>query len=82
MEPEDPVEENIYEMDKKERARRGIGLLPENLGDALEELNQDRVLQDALGRTFYERFLEIKTKEWRDFNTAVHEWERKKYIDV
>jgi len=82
IEPEEPVEENIYEMDTKERVEKGIELLPENLGDALKELSKDKVIQDALGRAFYEKFLEIKTKEWRDFNTTVHDWERKKYIDV
>jgi len=82
IEPREPVEENIYEMDAEERLKRGIELLPENLGDALRELSKDKVIQDALGHAFYEKFLEAKTKEWRDFNTAVHEWERKKYIDV
>lgn len=82
IEPEEPVEENIYEMDAKERVEKGIELLPENLGDALKELSKDKVIQNALGHAFYEKFLEIKTKEWRDFNTTVHDWERKKYIDV
>ena len=82
IEAKEPVEENIYEMNAEERRKRGIELLPENLGDALRELSRDKVIQDALGPAFYEKFLEIKSKEWRDFNTAVHEWERKKYIDV
>jgi len=82
LEPEEPVEENIYEMDAKERVRRGIELLPENLGDALKELSKDKVVQDVLGHALYEKFLEVKTKEWRDYNTAVHDWERKRYIDV
>jgi glutamine synthetase len=78
----EPVEEDIYEMDAKQRDKRGIGLLPGNLGEALAELSKDKVLQDALGHAFYEKFVEIKTREWRDFNTTVHEWERKKYLDV
>jgi len=82
IEPEEPVEENIYEMNAKERVEEGIELLPENLGDALKELSKDKVMQDALGQAFYKKFLEIKTKEWRDYNTAVHDWERKKYMDV
>jgi glutamine synthetase len=82
LDPPEPVEENIYEMSEKERVRRGIELLPESLEDALEELSRDQVIRDALGHTFYEKFLEIKTKEWRDFNHAVHEWERNRYIDV
>jgi glutamine synthetase len=82
LEPEDPIEENIYSMDAEERRKRGVGLLPGNLGEALEEFAKDKVLQDTLGRKFCERFVEIKSREWRDFNTVVHEWERKRYMDV
>jgi len=82
IEPPEPVEEDIYEMSKKERVKRGIEVLPENLGDALRELSKDKCIQDALGHAFCEKFLELKTKEWRDFNVTVHEWERKKYLDV
>jgi len=78
----DPVEEDIYEMSEKERSKRGIEVLPGNLGDALRELSGDKCIQEALGLTFCQKFLEIKTKEWRDFNVAVHEWERTRYLDV
>jgi len=82
IEPPKPVEEDIYKMSREERVKRGIEMLPENLGDALRELSKDKCIQDALGHTFCEKFLELKTKEWRDFNVTVHEWERKKYLDV
>lgn len=82
IDPPEAVEEDIYEMSREERVKRGIEVLPENLGDALRELSKDRCIQDALGHAFCEKFLELKTKEWRDFNVTVHEWERKKYLDV
>jgi glutamine synthetase len=78
----EPVEEDIYEMSEKERVERGIGVLPENLGEALQEFSKDRWLRDSLGQAFCDKYLELKTKEWRDFNSTVHEWERKKYLDV
>lgn len=78
----EPVEEDIYRMSEKERDRKGIGVLPETLGDALNEFSSDQCLQNALGKMFCEKFLELKTKEWRDYNHTVHEWERKKYLDV
>jgi glutamine synthetase len=80
--PPDPVEEDVYQMSEKERAKRGIDVLPGNLGDALNEFSMDDYLQDSLGRAFCERFLQLKTKEWKDFNLTVHDWERKKYLDV
>jgi glutamine synthetase len=80
--PPDPVEEDIYEMSEKQRDERGIDVLPGNLGDALNEFSKDKYLQDALGQAFCDKFLQLKTKEWRMFNSTVHEWERKKYLDV
>jgi glutamine synthetase len=78
----EPVEENIYEMSDKQRAEKGIDVLPGNLGDALNEFSKDNYLQDALGQAFCSKFLQLKTKEWREFSFTVHEWERKKYLDV
>lgn len=78
----EPVEEDIYEMSEEERAEKGIEVLPGNLGDALREFSKDKCLRDALGHAFCDKFLELKSKEWKDFNCTVHEWERKKYLDV
>lgn len=82
LKPLEPIEENIYDMGEKERVKRAIEVLPGNLGDALREISSDIFFQEALGPKFVEKFLEIKQKEWKDFSVFVHEWERKKYLDV
>lgn len=82
IELSEAVEEDIYAMSEKQRNERGIEVLPGNLGEALNELAKDKHLQDALGRAFYEKFVQLKTREWKDFNLTVHEWERKRYLDV
>lgn len=82
LEPPQPVEEDIYKMSLQERTKRGIAVLPGTLGEAVEEFSKDRYLQKALGRKFCEKFIELKTREWREYNVTVHEWERKKYLDV
>ncbi len=82
IEPPSPTEEDVYHMTGEQRAKAGIDVLPGNLGEALDELAKDKYLLDSLGREFCEKFVQTKTKEWRDFNTTVHEWERKKYLDV
>jgi glutamine synthetase len=81
-EPPEPVEEDIYAMSEKQRAAKGIEVLPENLGEALNALSKDKYLQEKLGRAFCDRFIQIRTKEWKDFNRTVHEWERKKYLEL
>ncbi len=80
--PPKATEEDVYRMDAKEREANGIGVLPANLGEALDALTRDKYLRESLGRRFCDKFLQIKSKEWREFNTTVHEWERKKYLDV
>ncbi|MFX0185184.1 MAG: glutamine synthetase, partial [Candidatus Hodarchaeota archaeon] len=82
LDPPPPVEDNIYEMSEQERFKRGIEILPGNLGEALKKLSQDTYLKKCLGTIFYDKYLEIKRKEWKEFCVYVHEWERKKYLDV
>ncbi len=82
IDPPSPTEEDVYHMSKEERKERGIDVLPASLGEALDEFDRDKCLRESLGRKFCDKFLQIKRKEWRDFNTTVHEWERKKYLDV
>jgi glutamine synthetase len=82
VKPPRPTEEDVYHMTAEERAAKGIDVLPGNLGEALDELEKDRFLRNSLGKRFIDKFLQIKRREWKDFNTTVHEWERKKYLDV
>ena len=82
IDPPHPTEEDVYHMTEEERTKKGIGVLPATLGEALDEFAKDRCIRESLGRKFCDKFLEIKRREWRDFNTSVHEWERKKYLDV
>ncbi|MFX1253210.1 MAG: type I glutamate--ammonia ligase [Promethearchaeota archaeon] len=82
LEPMNPIEDDIYEMSPTKRVERGIEVLPGNLGEALKELSSNTCLKEGLGHKFFNKYLELKSKEWKDFNVTVHEWERKKYLDV
>ncbi len=80
IEPPPSVDQNIYEMSQEELARLGIGCLPGSLGEALDELRKDTVIQEALGPHIYEKFLTAKTLEWEEYRIQVHPWERKMYL--
>jgi len=82
LDPPAPVEEDIYRMNEKQRAENGIATLPGSLGEALEEFNADDYLRQALGSAFCDRFIALRRKEWDEFSRTVHDWERKKYLDV
>lgn len=79
--PPDPVEENIYELTKAERAERGIRSLPADLAEALEALKRDAVVQAALGEHILERYLEAKEREIHEYRIAVTPWEIERYLE-
>jgi len=77
----EPIEENLYSFDESELAKRQITTLPGSLGEALEELKRDEVVQEALGAHVYERFLEAKTIEWNEYRMYVSPWELDRYLE-
>jgi len=64
--PPDPVNKNIFTMSFRERRKYRIDELPRDLHEALEMLEKDDVIRDALGPHIYERFIEAKREEWQD----------------
>ncbi len=78
--PPPSVDQNIYEMSEQELQDMGIGCLPGSLGEALEELKKDTLIQDALGPHIYEKFVTAKTLEWNEYRIQVHAWERNRYL--
>ncbi len=80
--PPDPVHKNIFEMSFRERRRFRIDELPRDLREALESLEKDRVIRDALGEHIYERFVEAKAGEWEESLAQVSSWELDRYLSV
>ena len=77
-----PVEEGLYTMDEAARMRRGIGLLPATLGEALAALQSDEVILNALGPQIAAWFMEAKSREWTEYRRQVHPWELERYLPV
>lgn len=80
--PPEPVNRNIYVMDKQERMEAGILDLPETLKEAIEYMLKDEVITSALGSHAVAHFVEAKTIEWDMFRTQVHPWEREQYLTM
>jgi len=55
--------------------------LPATLGEALEELNWDPVVREALGQPIFERFLTAKEQEWQAFGRHISSWELSRYLE-
>ncbi|WP_380674357.1 type I glutamate--ammonia ligase [Salinigranum sp. GCM10025319] len=82
LECPDPVRENIYEFDEEKREEYGIDTLPSNLGEAIDALEADEVVQDALGSHVTEKFIEAKTAEYDEFRVDVSQWELDQYLET
>ncbi|MDW7650771.1 MAG: type I glutamate--ammonia ligase [Bacillota bacterium] len=74
------VDRNIYQLTEVERKEMGIGSLPGSLQDALRELENNVVIQEALGQHTFERFIEAKRIEFQSYKMAVHQWELDHYL--
>ena len=67
LDPGEPVLTDPDALSETERARRGIRRLPVSLGDALDALERDEVLRDALGEVLAREYLLVKRSEVRGF---------------
>ena len=82
MEPPPISNEDLYHLDDRGREARGLNTLPGSLGEALEELKRDALVQETLGDHLFERFVEAKTIEWQEYCLQVSDWELDRYLRV
>jgi glutamine synthetase len=78
----EPVEESLFEMDAATIAAKSIRELPGTLGEALDELEKDEVIRDALGEHVYDHFAAAKREEWDEYRTQVSGWELDRYLEM
>ncbi|MFB6137695.1 MAG: type I glutamate--ammonia ligase [Halobacteriaceae archaeon] len=77
----EPVRENIYEFGEAEREEYGIETLPADLGQAVDALENDEVVLDALGPHVAEKFVEAKRAEFQEYRASVSGWEHERYLE-
>jgi glutamine synthetase len=78
----EPMETNLYHLTAEQREERGITALPETLGEAIDELAHSELARKALGRHIFERYVELKRKEWDDYRVQLTKWELERYLPV
>jgi len=68
LDPGTPTLVDPDSLSDAERAQRGIRRLPRSLGEALDALERDEVLRDALGDVLAREYLAVKRSEVRAFD--------------
>lgn len=80
IQPPAPINANIFDMEAARLRAEGIDLLPGTLEEALDALEKDPVIREALGPHIYQRFIEAKRIECEEYRTRVHQWEIEHYL--
>ncbi|MEM3507372.1 MAG: type I glutamate--ammonia ligase [Candidatus Bathyarchaeia archaeon] len=80
IEPPIPIEKDVFRLSENERKELGIEALPESLGEAIKELEEDNVIKEALGDYIFKKYIELKKKEWDEYRLRITPWEIEKYF--
>ena len=76
-----PVDENLYEMSRSKLKSKDIKDLPSTLYTAIKALDEDTVIQSALGEHIYSQFRKNKIAEWNSYSAQITEWEIDNYLN-
>jgi glutamine synthetase len=75
LDPGEPVSVNPHDLDESERQARGIRRYPTSLPEAVDELERDSVLLEALGPARAHEFIAVRRAEWEDLGSGPPERE-------
>lgn len=80
MQAQEELTEDLRRLSEEERSDREKAALPENLGEALAAMKNDRLICDTLGTDFYVKYMDAKRREWKEYLEQVSEWELERYL--
>ncbi|MGE3774978.1 MAG: type III glutamate--ammonia ligase [Gammaproteobacteria bacterium] len=81
LDPGEPQNLNLYELTPAELQARGIAVLPQNLGQALDALAADPLFGEQLGAGLIAEFIKLKRMEWVEYSRHVSDWEVDRYLE-
>jgi glutamine synthetase len=80
LQPIPPVSANVYGISEEERVTSGIDSLPADLNEAVSEMKADPFVRNVLGEHIFQKYLEAKEREWKEYSATVTEWELNRYL--
>jgi len=81
LDPGEPCDENLYQLNARELAARGIDRLPSSLPEALAAFEGDALLCEGLGDAFVREFVDIKYAEVDELMLKISPAEFSRYVD-
>lgn len=78
---DEPAEDNISQLTRRERRAMGYVDLPTSLDHALRKLENSELMAEILGEHVFEFFLRSKWAEWHSYQRQITPWELKENLD-
>jgi glutamine synthetase len=79
IDPGPDCAEDLFALSPAQIHERGVGLLPQSLGEAVDALEASDLMRATLGDTLHAEFVRLKRAEWIDYARHVSEWEHIRY---
>jgi len=80
IDPGAATTDDLFEVPLAGIRQRGIPLLPQSLGAAVEALEADATIRAALGETLATQFAALQREEWTAYARHVSAWEIERYV--
>lgn len=81
LDPGEPTNINLYDLSLDEILAKNISILPQSLNEALDELEQNTVFTQSMGKEIVGEFIKVKRAEWNEYSRHVSSWEVEKYAE-
>jgi glutamine synthetase len=81
LDPGQHNNDNLYTYSESNLKKHGIALLPQTLKEAVDALEKDDVICDALGTDLAKEFIDLKRMEWVEYCRHVSDWELNRYVE-
>ena len=80
LDPGDPRDINMYELNDAQLADQKVGTLPRTLLEAIEAFGRDPLGIKVMGPELATSYRQLKTAEWWDFHNEISTWELDAYL--
>jgi len=77
-----PAEDDVWSLSEEERRAAGYATLPQNLNEALAEMQNSELVAETLGEHVFDFFLRNKLAEWDAYRRHVTPYELRTYLPV
>jgi glutamine synthetase len=74
--------DNIYELTESERRAQQLSRLPDDLNEAIGEMERSDLVAEALGEQVFEYLLRNKRAEWEEYRSYVSPYEARRYLPI